>query len=92
MIGRFFVEINAVCRHVLFTMPLAKQLKKCPYCAEPINASATRCKHCHADLGGTSSGKPSTLARLDSFRSGFLSGILFCLILAILLYFQFRTP
>ena len=73
-------------------MPVAKLLKKCPYCTEPINASATRCKHCHADLGTPPTRKPAALTRLDSFRSGFLSGIVFCVILAILLYLQFRTP
>ena len=73
-------------------MPVAKQLKKCPFCAEPINASATRCKHCHADLGGRETKKPAALKRLDSFRSGFLTGVIFCLVLAVLLYLQFRTP
>lgn len=90
--GRFFVETTAFAPHAVLTMPVAKQLKKCPYCTEPINASASRCKHCHADLGAPASGKPAALARLDSFRTGFLSGILFCLILAVLLYLQFRTP
>ena len=69
-------------------MTVAKMSQKCPYCKETINAGATRCKHCHADLSAGSK-KPSALATMDNFRTGFLSGILFTLILTVLAYFHF---
>ena len=69
-------------------MSLAKEIAKCPFCREPIAIGAIRCKHCHADLGGK--GKPpSFLKRLDTFRTGFLSGLLFMVILIVLAYYQF---
>jgi hypothetical protein len=65
-------------------MSVAKQLQKCPFCLEPIMAGATRCKHCQADLAAAKSKKKSRLARYQTFRMGFLTGMLFSLILAIL--------
>jgi len=70
-------------------MTVAKMSQKCPYCKETINAGATRCKHCHADLSAGSKKKTSALANLDNFRTGFLCGILFTLILTVLGYFHF---
>lgn len=69
-------------------MVVAKQLIKCPYCLEPIAAGATRCKHCQADLGSRKKNRLS-LKKLDNFRTGFLAGVLFSIILAFLTWFQF---
>jgi len=72
-------------------MTLAKQSATCPYCREVIAAGATRCKHCQADLAkaGTAKNK-SRFASYNTFRMGFLAGVLFSIVLAILAYFQFR--
>ncbi len=70
-------------------MSVAKQLQKCPFCFEPIMAGATRCKHCQADLSEAGQKKKSHLAKYQTFRVGFLSGLLFSLILALLLYAHF---
>ena len=70
-------------------MTVAHQTIRCPYCKEPIATGATRCKHCQSDLAGQVAKKKSMFAEMNTFRTGFLSGILFCLILAVLAYFQF---
>ena len=70
-------------------MTLAKEMTKCPFCKEPIIAGALRCKHCHAELGSLKAKRKNPLARLNTFRTGFLTGVLFTLILAILAYIQF---
>ena len=69
-------------------MTVAKATARCPYCREPIQPGATRCKHCHAELE-TSNKRTNPLTRLNTFRTGFLSGVLFSIIVAILLYAQF---
>jgi hypothetical protein len=70
-------------------MSVAQQTARCPYCREPIAVGAVRCKHCHADLAGGGRRRISRLAPLNTFRTGFLTGLLFSLILAVLVYFQF---
>jgi hypothetical protein len=70
-------------------MTVAKEISHCPFCREPIAVGAVRCKHCHADLGELKSKKPGPFDRLNTFRVGFLSGILFCLLMVLLVYFQF---
>ena len=65
-------------------MTVARKLTKCPYCRETIAEKATRCKHCHADL---SKKKKKLFVHLDNFRIGFLTGILFTLIVWALFYF-----
>lgn len=70
-------------------MSLAKETKRCPFCREVISASAIRCKHCHADLSDPATKtKLNGLSRLNTFRIGFLTGVLFSAILAILAWLQ----
>ena len=74
---------------------VAKPLKKCPFCREPIAAEAVRCKHCQADLTGSAAPEtPSpTFSRFNTFRVGFLAGLLFAAILAVIAYLHFsQTP
>jgi hypothetical protein len=72
-------------------MTVAKQTITCPYCREPIIAGATRCKHCQADLAKKDeSKKASRFGKYSTFRIGFLVGVLFSIVIAILAYFQFR--
>jgi hypothetical protein len=73
-------------------MTVVKETIKCPYCYEPINARATRCKHCHADLAATASKGKSGLRQYSTFRMGFLLGVLFSLIMGVLVYLQFNSP
>ena len=72
-------------------MSVAKPLKKCPFCREPIAADAVRCKHCQADLAGSVSQETrrSPLSRLNTFRAGFLSGLLFAVVMAVVVYIHF---
>ncbi len=70
-------------------MTLAKEMTRCPLCKEPILAGASRCRHCHADLAQASSRKKSWFTKVNDFRHGFLTGILFTLVLVALAYFQF---
>ncbi len=71
-------------------MTLAKQTAICPFCKEIIASGATRCKHCQADLAkANAEKKKSRFAALNTFRMGFLTGVLFSIVLAILAYFQF---
>jgi hypothetical protein len=69
-------------------MTVAKETVRCPFCREVIASGATRCKHCHADLSEKRQ-KRSLLARYNTFRVGFLGGVLFTLILIVLIYYQF---
>jgi hypothetical protein len=71
-------------------MSLAKETKRCPFCREVINVAAVRCKHCHADLTKQGKKKSGFFSRMNTFRTGFLSGILLSLIIAIVLFFQCR--
>ena len=71
-------------------MSVAAVKEKCPYCKESIAPGAVRCKHCHADLGAVKKAKPGMFKGLDTFRTGFLAGIAFTLLLVLLFYLQFR--
>ena len=69
-------------------MSVAKVLATCPFCKEPIAGGATKCKHCQSDLSSLQKKKGSLFDRFDNFRFGFLTGVLFSISLAILLYMQ----
>lgn len=71
-------------------MTLAKDISKCPYCREPIITGAIRCKHCHTDLSDEKSAE-SIWAKYNRFRTGFLCGILFTLIVFVLGYLHFTA-
>ncbi|MFZ5980819.1 MAG: zinc ribbon domain-containing protein [Candidatus Zixiibacteriota bacterium] len=73
-------------------MTVATQTIRCPYCKEPINAQATICKHCHSDLSNLKKPKKSYFSKYNNFRTGFLSGILFSLILLILWLIYIYSP
>jgi len=70
-------------------MSLVSETVRCPYCREPIHPKATRCKHCQAEIVRPPE-KSAWVRRLDTFRNGFIAGIIFCLVLAVLAYLQFR--
>ena len=70
-------------------MSLAKEMTRCPYCREPIAAGALRCKHCHADLTEKKPGKKLLFGKVNTFRFGFLCGILFTIVVFWLVYLQF---
>jgi hypothetical protein len=73
-------------------MTLAKQFTTCPCCKEVIASGATRCKHCQADLTKADDSKQkSRFAAYNTFRMGFLTGVIFTIVLAILAWFQFRS-
>lgn len=70
-------------------MSLAKTTGVCPFCKETIAAGATRCKHCQSDLGAARKARKGLFAPYNTFRYGFLTGVVFTLILGVLAYFQF---
>ncbi|HUV30959.1 MAG TPA: hypothetical protein VMY05_07730 [Acidobacteriota bacterium] len=70
-------------------MAVVRETVKCPYCFEPIMAKATRCRHCHADLVSTT--RKRTFGKHNTFRTGFLAGVLFTIIMAVLIYLQFSS-
>lgn len=70
-------------------MSVVKQTAVCPHCKEQIVAGATKCKHCRSELGKADS-KKSRLARYDTFRAGFLVGVLFTIVVIILGYLTFK--
>ncbi len=86
--GPVFILIRRHLRRHLNSMSVASLSEKCPYCREPIKAGATRCKHCHADLTSMPR-KKSALVKYNTFRSGFLTGTLFTVIILLLVWLQF---
>ena len=70
-------------------MSVPKLMQKCPFCLEPIIAGATRCKNCQADLSSAAKRQKTWFSQYDFFRVGFLTGLLFGLIVAILIYGHF---
>ena len=74
-------------------MSVAKVLANCPFCNEPIAGGALKCKHCQSDLAALAAAQKKKekkfFARYNNFRFGFLTGVIFSVILTILLYLQF---
>ena len=60
---------------------------KCPFCLERIPEEAKKCKYCHSEIPPK---KKSLFAKFKTFRVGFLLGTLFTLIMAIIVYYQFK--
>ncbi|HVP07629.1 MAG TPA: hypothetical protein VMS71_07295, partial [Candidatus Acidoferrum sp.] len=65
-------------------MSVAKTMGVCPYCREPIQAEATKCKHCQSDLTSIKKPKRSYFARFNTFKYGFVVGVCFTVLLLIL--------
>ncbi len=72
-------------------MAVVQSTRNCPECREKIKIGATRCKHCGAEVGKTKS-KSGLVRRFDTFRIGFLSGVVFTSALVILVYLHFVSP
>lgn len=70
-------------------MSLAKTTATCPFCKEVIHPQAVKCKHCQSELVSAKKQKESFLAQYNTFRYGFLGGVIFAVVMAVLLYFQF---
>ncbi len=70
-------------------MSVAKDMSICPYCREPINAAATKCKHCQSDLSTARKKRRSLFSQFNTFRYGFLFGVCFSIVLAVLIYIEF---
>lgn len=64
-------------------MPDIVRENKCPYCQEIIAEKATICKHCHSKITPKVS---NPFKKYNTFRLGFISGILFCLVIYLLYY------
>lgn len=72
-------------------MSIAKTVGACPYCKEPIHPQAVKCKHCQSDLAESKKKKRFFFAPYNTFRYGFLAGVMFALIMVLLAYLQFFT-
>jgi predicted amidophosphoribosyltransferase len=70
-------------------MSLAKTAGVCPYCKEPIHPQAVKCKHCQSDLSATKKSTRAAFTKHLTFRNGFLTGVVFSIVMAVLAYFQF---
>ena len=71
-------------------MSLATTTDRCPHCKEPVHREATRCKHCQGTIDRPRSRWARLKKKLNTFRTGFVSGVVFATILFVLLYFQLR--
>jgi hypothetical protein len=63
---------------------MKESIKKCPYCAETIQAEAILCKHCKEDLSDTSATSVSSSGRNSVKNSGAVGLSLTSLILGVL--------
>jgi hypothetical protein len=64
-------------------------MTRCPYCKEAIIEGAIKCKHCHSELKPPEKAHPKPLSGINTFRNGFIVGVLFTLVLVILAYKHF---
>lgn len=71
-------------------MAVAKVMTRCPFCKEPVVSGASICKHCRSELPVEKKGRFRPFSRLNTFRTGFLSGVVFALILVILFHYHFN--
>lgn len=66
-----------------------KPMARCPFCKETIIEGAVKCKHCHSELKPSEKARPRLFAGLNTFRNGFICGVVFTLVLVILAYRHF---
>ena len=69
-------------------MVLVTEKAKCPFCKETIPKGAALCKHCQSLLPPPKA-KNKLSKQVNTFRTGFLAGILFSLLIAYLAYQHF---
>jgi hypothetical protein len=48
-----------------------------------------KCKHCQSDLSATKKSTRAAFTKHLTFRNGFLTGVVFSIVMAVLAYFQF---
>ncbi len=70
-------------------MSVAKVSATCPFCKESILEGATKCKHCQSDLSELKRKKKSYFARFNTFKFGFLFGLILVTVLELVIYFRF---
>jgi len=69
-------------------MSLVVEKARCPFCKEPIAKGAALCKHCQSLLPPPKT-KNKFTKQINTFRTGFLAGILFSIIIFYLAYQHF---
>lgn len=62
-------------------MSFGQETSRCPKCKETILVGAIICKHCQSEIKPPKTGLQTKLNKYDKFRTGFLAGILFIMIL-----------
>ncbi len=67
-----------------------KPMKACPYCKEKIREEAVKCRYCYSELPGNKSRAKRLKNALNTFRTGFLTGVVFMLLIVILFYHHFN--
>ncbi|RKX25422.1 MAG: hypothetical protein DRP47_09850 [Candidatus Zixiibacteriota bacterium] len=65
-------------------MALLAQTDKCPFCKETITKGSTICKHCGSMIPPPK--KSTFIKMINTFRTGFLAGILFSILMYYLLF------
>lgn len=70
-------------------MAVLETTRACPECRERIKIGATRCKYCGAEISPKKQAGRPLSKRVNNFRFGFITGVLFTAVLVVLIYYQF---